>query len=128
MSHAGDFSPAARAAILERSMGRCAGCGTTTGLTIQHRRARRMGGTSNTAIGHPANGIALCGSGTTGCHGWTEAHPTAAALLGWRLEPGDDPTDVPYWDHVWDSWRCASADGSHAHIDAPRPALLPRPQ
>lgn len=93
----GAFTDAARAAILAVTDGRCAGCGRTSPLTCQHRRARGMGGTSRLAIGHPANGVALCGSGTTGCHGWTEHHPTLAGLLGWRLGPDEDPLAAPFW-------------------------------
>jgi len=65
--------------------------------TIQHRRARGMGGSSKASTSSPANGLLLCGSGTTGCHGWTESHPAEAAFLGWRVTQFDDPTHVPVW-------------------------------
>jgi len=29
------------------------------------------------------NAVPLCGSGTTGCHGWVEANPAAAEAEGW---------------------------------------------
>lgn len=109
------FTPAAREAIYGRTDHRCAGCRTPSGLNAQHRRARGMGGSSNAGLGHPANGLALCGSGTTGCHGWTEANPAVAALLGWRLTPGEDPLEAPYYDAVL-GWRRVLDDGSHAYV------------
>jgi hypothetical protein len=100
---AGVFGPDARAAILEAGHGRCVGCGRPD-VTTQHRRARGMGGTSDVTIGHPANGVPLCGDGVRGCHGWTEHHPTDAALLGWRLVAGELALEAPWWDRVY-GWR-----------------------
>lgn len=103
---AGAFTPAARDAIYEAAGWRCVGCGRADPLTCQHRRARGMGGTSLAAIGEAPNGIALCGSGSTGCHGWTEAHPAHARTLGWRLGPAEDPFEVPYWTRYgWRLWH-----------------------
>lgn len=111
----GSFSAAARAIIYGRSLGRCVGCGSSQ-VTAQHRRARGMGGTSQT-LGHEY-GVALCGSGTTGCHGWAEHNPADAELLGWRLPRGADPLEVPYWDQAWASlgalgFRMIEPDGMH---------------
>lgn len=43
------------------------------------------------------NGIAyrlsLCGSGTTGCHGWVESHREEAARLGYLLPRNGRPLD-----------------------------------
>lgn len=103
----GSFSEAARAAIYTAADRRCIGCGATD-LTAQHRNARGMGGTSGLAalaIGHPANGLALCGSGTTGCHGWTEKNPVAAGFLGWRLGNHEHALVTPFWQRVY-GWRC----------------------
>lgn len=104
----GEFSPEARAAIYEAAGYRCVGCGNNQPLTCQHRIARGMGGTSNNLIGHPSNGVALCGSGTTGCHGWTEAHPKHAGALGWRVSRHEDPGLIPWWTQY--GWRCWQAD------------------
>lgn len=41
-----------------------------------------MGGTKLTALNLPPNLLHLCGSGTTGCHGWIEHHRTQAIRLG----------------------------------------------
>ena len=107
---AGAFTPAARAAIYEAGGGRCVGCGGTD-LTAQHRIARGMGGNRQPHIAAPANGLPLCGSGTTGCHGWTEHHPTLAELLGWRLPSYVDPLEAPFWTRFgWRLWTVEQTD------------------
>ena len=117
MTLAAVFSDEARAEVLGRAEGRCSGCGRTEPMTVQHRRARGMGGTSRVELGHPANGLALHGSGTTGCHGWTERHPLVAGLLGWRLGPDDDPRLAPYWCSTGWSWNRVGDDGSRLYVD-----------
>lgn len=105
MSHAGDFDPDARAAIIEAALYRCVGCGTNNPLSCQHRIARGMGGTSLTTIAHPTNGVCLCGSGTTGCHGWAESYRTHAQALGWSLNRHENPLLVPWWSTSgWRLW------------------------
>jgi hypothetical protein len=101
---AGAFSPAVRATIYQVHDGRCIGCGRSD-LTAQHRRARGMGGNRDPLISSPANGVPLCGSGTTGCHGWTEHHPRLAELLGWRLVGMQDALEEPFWTRFdWRRW------------------------
>lgn len=105
----GAFSQVVRRALMVACEGRCVGCGATSPTTLQHRRARGMGGTSSTAVGSPANALVLCGSGTTGCHGWAEAHPVEAELLGWRLAPGVEADGAPWW-HRFYGWVCWRVD------------------
>jgi hypothetical protein len=114
MTDAGAFNPAARAAIYHATLDRCAGCGRAGDLSAQHRRARGMGGTSDVTIGHPANGVALCGgqlAGVRGCHGWAERNPTDAELLGWRLAPGVEALGSPFYAHPWGTWLAWDEDG-----------------
>lgn len=102
---AGAFTPATRALIYQVNDGRCIGCGRTD-LTAQHRRARGMGGNRDPLIAAAPNGLPLDGSGTTGCHGWTEAHPLLAELLGWRLVGMQNALDEPFWTmHGWRRWQ-----------------------
>lgn len=106
MTDAGAFNDAARAAIYRAGLDRCAGC-SRPDLSAQHRRARGMGGTSDVTIGHPANGVPLCGgalAGVRGCHGWAERHPVDAELLGWRLAPGTPAIGSPWWSQPWGMW------------------------
>lgn len=44
---------------------------------------------------HPSNGLHLCGSGTTGCHGWITEHPAVSKDKGWTVLSGDNPSLVP---------------------------------
>jgi hypothetical protein len=37
----------------------------------------------------------MCGSGTTGCHGYVEANPTEATRNGFRIPQNADPAGVP---------------------------------
>lgn len=83
----------ARSIVQERSGGRCEAaipyvCGGTAD-TVHHRAKRSHGGSWA-----PSNLIAACGSGTTGCHGWIESHPSDAKELGLWLVAGQVPTDV----------------------------------
>ena len=57
---------------------------------VHHRRPRGQGGSND-----PANLLHLCGSGTTGCHGYIESNRTVARANGWLLEFGQDPRIVP---------------------------------
>ena len=104
------FSPIARTLIASREGGRCVRCGTTVlwwpeddprrpsivcAYSIHHRRPRGMGGASDPAADHPSNGLLLCGTGTTGCHGWVEAHRAAAHADGYLVPQGHDPRSTP---------------------------------
>lgn len=100
----GDFTPGARAAIKLAGLDRCAGC-RRLDLSAQHRHPRSMGGTSDPLIGHPANGVPLCGgalAGVLGCHGWAERHRADAQLLGWALPDGAPIYGTPWYAAAWD--------------------------
>ena len=88
----------------------CVRCGislTVTSGSRHHRQRRRDGGHTT------SNLILLCGSGTTGCHGWAHAHPTNAHAAGYivpatgRATPEVIPVLVywpgaePFQSHVW---------------------------
>lgn len=118
----GEFTQAAREAIYEAGGGRCVGCGSAQ-VTAQHRRARGMGGTSRDEVGYAVNGVPLCGSGTAGCHGWTEGHPLMGELLGWRLL-GDD-WSIPWFTlHGWRRWILVDGVPMVEYVD---PTELDRP-
>lgn len=54
-----------------------------------------MGGTKRPDVHSPANILALCGTGTTGCHGWVEANRFEARRLGFLVGQAKDPAQVP---------------------------------
>lgn len=63
---------------------------------VHHRRKRSHGGSWS-----PANLLGLCGSGTTGCHGYIEAHPNYSRQYGYWIFSGDgEPNAVPVLLHV----------------------------
>ena len=73
--------PKAVAAAVDRRDGEaCVRCGLSLAWlpgSRHHRQRRQVGGH------RVANLILLCGSGTTGCHGWVHANPQAARDNGW---------------------------------------------
>lgn len=122
----GAFTPKVRTVVLERD-GCCVGCGSRWQLTIQHRRARGMGGSKDPATRSTANGLVLCGSGTTGCHGWAEVNPVSAAFLGWRVPQHADPATTPVWrEHSeWGPhWALLDDEGGWARPASPPSAAV----
>lgn len=95
------FSKAVSAAIMLRDGGcvRCGGaCHGERGrdFSLQHRRARGMGGSRRQDTNEPQNGIVLCGSATSagGCHQWVESNRLAARDHGWAIWQSEDPLTV----------------------------------
>lgn len=58
---------------------------------FQHRKNRSQGGRWT-----PSNGLDVCGSGTTGCHGYIHAHPKESYRKGWSVRSWDDPAATPF--------------------------------
>lgn len=105
-------APAATVKIVrERDDWRCARCAGWGPLSTQHRVARGMGGTRWPGINLPSNLLTLCGSGTTMCHGWVEAHPAWAEAHGWsvRQHQRDLVGLRPVW--TWRGWVRLRDDG-----------------
>lgn len=70
--------------------------------------------------------ILLCGSGTTGCHGWVHAHPAAARAAGWiRLGTANAvtaPQPVRVALPPGYGWFVLLPDGTRRGIEAPEGA------
>ena len=112
------FSPATTAAIIERDRGRCARCGVPVahlerGLawSIHHRAPRKMGGRRDEWIGQAANGVILCGSGVTGCHGWVERNRSEARDTGWLIPMGVQRPDTTAIQHAVHGYVHLTDDG-----------------
>lgn len=78
--------------IDRREMQRCARCGKfiIENGSRHHRKFKSRGGGDEVS-----NGVLLCGSGTTGCHGWAHANPDAARADGFAVWSHEDPILVP---------------------------------
>lgn len=91
---------ATRELVLERDDWRCASCGLPIigqQYSLQHRRARGLGGSSDPAANRPSNLLTLCGSATSpgGCHLAAEQRGARSRDLGYRVESWQDPRQVP---------------------------------
>lgn len=78
-----------KALVTARCGGRCERCGGI-GRSFHHRKKVSQGGEWC-----PSNIVRLCGSGTTGCHGWVEHEPNAAEAEGWHVRPWGCPEEIP---------------------------------
>jgi hypothetical protein len=87
--------------VFVRDGGRCVRCGVSVNgergisWSLHHRRPRRAGGDRRPEANSPANLVVLCGSGTTGCHGWVESNRAEALSAGWLLHGHEEPTEMP---------------------------------
>lgn len=63
-----------------------------------------MGGTRRESTNDPSNLLIVCGSGTTGCHGWIEGNRADAKAAGLLVSQWDDPAAVPYVDLAGNRW------------------------
>lgn len=89
-----------RAEVIGRDNSSCVACGvhvdTSSGwYSLQHRRARGMGGSTAADTNRPTNLITMCGDGVRGCHGRAERDKDWARPLGYRVESWEDPAAVP---------------------------------
>ena len=80
--------------MLERDRGCCAVCGEqvqgTRGIdwSVQHRMARKRGGSRRPWINLPGNLILLCGNGVEGCHFKVESEVWWACSQGFKVREG----------------------------------------
>lgn len=56
---------------------------------VHHRKDRGQGG-----LNEMPNFLHLCGSGTTGCHGFVTGNPSISDANGWTVASWDDPRKV----------------------------------
>lgn len=102
---AGEFTQAVvRVAFFGREWERCFRCRRPLrfedrgiGWSAHHRMPRQMGGVGrkNGALAQVisciTNCLILCGSGTTGCHGWAEKNRALAEDYGYIVRRGINP-------------------------------------
>lgn len=83
-----------------------------------HRIPRGAGGSA--LVDRASVIVTVCGSGTTGCHGWIESHRTDAETLGWilpKLNRDIDPETEPLF--TVDGWVLLSDAGEVAESGPP---------
>jgi hypothetical protein len=73
-----------------------------------------MGGTRRSDSNEPANLLLLCGSGTTGCHGWVESHRRQSLDHGIILYDRDIPVEHPFRDGHGNWWILGNDGTKHA--------------
>ena len=81
-----------RKLVYQRDNYVCVHCGTTNGLTLQHRASRGMGGSKS--LDGPENLVTMCWQANTDL----ESNPDFMALgrkHGWKLSRWEDPTTIP---------------------------------
>lgn len=105
------FPQSVRDQIRLRADGHCERCGRNIAnvpASIHHRRPRGMGGGSGWET--PECGVVLCGTGTTGCHGYIESNRAEASEQGWLVLHRDprDPAEVPVF--IAGGWWLVTAD------------------
>jgi 5-methylcytosine-specific restriction endonuclease McrA len=67
----------------------CEICGKTAN-NAHHRKNQSQGGPDTLT-----NLMLLCGSGTTGCHGWVTVNPEKSRRNGWTLLRHQEPAHIP---------------------------------
>jgi hypothetical protein len=108
--------------VLDRDGHACVRCGKALrgdrGLdwSLQHRKPRGMGGTSDPAINAASNLLSVCGSGTTGCHGYMESERTEAEDKGWLIRrlPTAHPLTEPVLVARESRWVYLTDDAQYA--------------
>lgn len=82
-----------RAALHERArideVPCCEICGKP-GNNAHHRKNKSQGG-----LDVLSNLMLLCGSGTTGCHGWVTVNPHKSRHNGWTVLRHQEPEQIP---------------------------------
>lgn len=118
-----DLVPAAiRALLLIRARGRCEVCRAqlAEGWNVHHRLPKGMGGSTDPDRHCPSRLLALCGTGTTGCHGDVESHRAWAREHGYLVRRGQDPALVPVRLPTTTGWRWLHLDPHGTYAEGPR--------
>lgn len=112
----GKFTVKQRAVMFERARGCCEVCGCRLrekGWNAHHRAGRGMGGTRREVT--CADGLVVCGSGTTGCHGLIERERKWALDNGFLVSRWADAAAVPVL--VRGAWARLTPQGTVTWLD-----------
>jgi hypothetical protein len=94
------------------------------GWSAHHRKARGRGGSKDPMKSGIANCLILCGTGTTGCHGWVEKNRAVALEQGYLIPlnattPEYEPAAVRI-KRGGDSWWLLTENGRAVEVEGPR--------
>lgn len=109
-------------AVLARDGFRCVRCHALIegkrgwNWSLQHRRPRGLGGTRRLDANSPVNLIAICGSGTTGCHHHVESYRAEAYANGWLVSLHANPANVPVLVDHGSRWVYLTADFEYSDV------------
>jgi hypothetical protein len=112
---------AARKLVRSRDGHQCLMCGVSIvdiPSSIHHRINRGAGGSAK--LERASLLVRMCGTGTTGCHGYVTTNPAVAAISGWLLpknNPDIDPTTEPIL--TFKGWRLLDDEGGTHACDPP---------
>lgn len=108
--------------VLARDNEQCVRC-FVRGSNIHHRQMRSQA--DKLSVHWPSNLIVLCGSGTTGCHGYIHANPEEAYLKGWLVKSYDVPHMKPVL-YFAGGYRQLLPDGTYYYAAGPDDCREPR--
>lgn len=104
------ISPKNRRVAYERDGQMCVSCGSTSSLTIHHRKNRQAGGSK--LRDHLANYLTACAV----CNSQFEnAQLERARLLGWKLHQWEDPYRTAA--RVGGEWRLLDDQGTYSVVE-----------
>jgi len=106
-----------RAQVLSRAAYKCERCGIPLSqgfyYSLHHRTPRGMGGTKAERLNLPSNLVAICGSGTTGCHGFIESNRVMADDEGWLVSRYEESAEIPLFIYGV-GWRYLTDEGTYS--------------
>ena len=92
-------SPIVRASVINRGGGTCEICNKSLYsemyVSLHHRKPRKMGGSKDVALNESSNLMMICGSGTSGCHGYVESNRELSYENGWLVHSYENPATKP---------------------------------
>lgn len=98
----------------DRDGRRCVRCGRSLYAVGGSRHHRKLRSQCTRVEKHQVqNLILLCGSGTTGCHGFVHMHPTIAYENGWCVKSFQDQLEVPV--RTWHGLVYLTTDGKYSN-------------
>jgi len=110
-------SQAVRAQVLQRATYKCERCGIPLSkgfyYSLHHRTPRGMGGSREERLNLPSNLVAICGSGTTGCHGFIESNREMAEREGWLVSRYEESAEIPIFIYGV-GWRYLMDEGTYS--------------